>query len=444
MFKRKIYQELVDWHQSGMKKAVLIKGLRQVGKTYIIRIFCHDYYQNTIEINFKNEKSLKDIFNGDLNVDKLVMKISAAKPGSNFIPHKTVLFFDEIQDCAGARSAIKPFVDDGRYDVVASGSLLGLRNYNQRLSQDVPVGYEHIIKMHALDFEEFLWALGIKENVIDYLKQCYKNGTQIDSSIHQAMLGYFKEYMVVGGMPSIVTTFLANHDINATQRAQKDLIEEYRDDFGKHLDLNEDEKTNRSLLSKIEATFNSIPDQLAKENKKFQYSIIGKGAKSRDYDVAVQWLLDYGLVMKSYNLRTLQLPLEGNKIEDTFKLFMTDSGLLVSLLENGTATNILNGDLLIYKGAIFENAIADALNKKDRPLYYFRTKSGLEIDFVERINGKATLVEVKSASGRCKSSDEVLNHPEIYHVESGIKLGQSNIGRIKNKITIPYYLAFLL
>lgn len=444
MFKRKIFQNFIDWYHSDRKKAILVKGLRQVGKTYIIRYFCHQFYPNLVEINFKNDKAMKDVFNGDLIVDKLVMKISALKPDASFVSHKTIIFFDEIQECAGARSSIKPFIDDGRYDVIASGSLLGLRNYNPKLKQDVPVGYEHIIKMHGLDFEEFLWARGIKDNVINYIKQCFKDEKPVDPSVHQAMLGYFKEYMVVGGMPSVVETFLKNHDLNATLSSQKDLVEEYRDDFGKHLDGNENETISIPLLSKIEASFNSVPNQLSKENKKFQYSLIAKGSKGRDYEPAIQWLVDYGLVMKSYNLRKLELPLEGNKIEDSYKLFMTDSGLLVSLLEQGTAADILNGNLLIYKGAIFENAIAEALNKKDVPLYYYRKDSGLENDFVERINGKVTIIEVKSATGRSKSADEILLHPEIFHVDSCIKLGEYNIGRHGNKLTVPYYMSFLL
>ncbi|MCI1245627.1 MAG: ATP-binding protein [Bacilli bacterium] len=444
MFERKITSIFENWYHSNRKKALLIKGLRQVGKTYIVRDFCQKHYQNFIEINFKNDRTLKEAFDGDLSVDRLIMRISALKPNARFVPHKTIIFFDEIQECARARASIKPFVDDGRYDIIASGSLLGLRNYNKKLNQDVPVGYERIVPMHALDFEEFLWARGISKNIIAYLRKCFAEEKPVDVPIHKAMLSYFKEYLVVGGMPSIVDTFLENHDLNATINGQRDLIEEYKDDFGKHLDEKENEDIDRTLLARIEAVFSSLPSQLAKENQKFTYSGIATKAKGRDYDNAIQWLVDYGLAMKCFNLRKPELPLEGNKINESFKLFLSDSGLLVSLLEDGTAANILQGDLYVYKGAIFENAVADAIATKNEPLYYFRKDSGLEIDFVKQIDGKATLIEVKSVSGRTKAADEVLSHPDKYHVDSCIKLGEYNIGHGGTKLTIPYYMAFLL
>lgn len=446
MLRRKIMDLLIEWknNSSTKKKALLIKGLRQIGKTFIVKKFANMYYDNQIYINFKNNDDLKSVFDENLNVDRILMDLSSKMPNIKIIPYKTIIIFDEIQECANARASIKPFVEDGRYDIIATGSLLGVKGYNKKKGKGVPTGFEHIVYMNPLDFEEFLWAKGISENVIDYIKQCFISKTKISKPTHEAMLRYFKEYICVGGLPEAVNTFIATGDMNRVYEEQRDILEEYKDDFGKHLDSNENEMVNELLLARIEEVFDSIPSQLAKENKKFQYSKIKVKGRSSDYREAIQWLVDAGIVAQCFNLSNLELPLEGNKIDNVFKIYMRDSGLFIAMLEKGTAGDILSGNLSVYKGAIFENIIADAFSKMNRKLYYFHKDSGLEVDFVTRYNNKPTLIEVKAKTGNTKSTNTILENKDTYHVDNVIKLGEYNVGMTGNKLTIPYYLVFLL
>lgn len=444
MLKRKIMNDLLKWKEGSHDKVLVVKGLRQVGKTYIINQFCRENYKNVVYINFKEQKEIRSIFDGDLVVDSIIVSLSAALPGTRFVPHKTIIFFDEIQDCSRARTSLKTFVNDGRYDVIASGSLLGLRDYNKKLKQDVPVGYERFLTMMPLDFEEFLWAMGIDDSVIATVTNCFKEKKPVPQFIHNKMMEYYRQYLIVGGMPNVVNEFIKTHDINAVLDNQRDLLQGYKDDFGKHLNDEENEIVNSVLLSRIEAVFDSLPAQLSKENNKFQYSAIKKSARAREYSSAVQWLVDYGLVDRCFNLKTPQLPLEGNKDEDVFKLYMCDTGLFIAMLEEGTADDILKNRLYQYKGAIYENVIADSFLKNSRKLYYFHKDSGLEIDFVTRYQSKSTLIEVKAKNGDVKAAKTILKNQEIYHVDSLIKLGDYNVGYENNILTLPYYMAFLI
>ena len=444
MLERKITKVLLDWKNNTIvkKKALVIKGLRQIGKTFIVKQFAKENYENQIYINFKNNDDLKSVFEENLNVDRILMDLSAKMPNIKLIPYKTIIIFDEIQECANARASIKAFVEDGRYDIIATGSLLGIKGYNKKKGKGVPTGSEHIIYMYPLDFEEFLWAKGISKDVINYLKECFNNKEQISKAVHESMIRYFKEYICVGGLPEAVNIFLKTGDMNQVYNEQRDILEEYKDDFGKHLDANENEEVDEFLLARIEEVFDSIPSQLAKENKKFQYSKIKIKGRSSDYREAIQWLIDAGIVIPCYNLSTLESPLEGNKIDNVFKLYMRDSGLFVSMLEKGTAGEILSGNLGIYKGAIYENIIADAFAKMDRKLYYFHKDSGLEIDFITKYEGNITLIEVKSTTGKTKSASTILNDKN-YNINHCIKFGEYNIGFTNNILTLPYYLVFL-
>lgn len=453
MFKRKIEKELELWKESlsFKRKAFVLKGLRQVGKTKSITEFANKNYEHVVNINFKLEPSLKSAFNGDLDVDTLVTNISALKKDAIFVPHQTVLILDEIQECSGARASIKSFVEnDDRFDVIASGSLLGIKGYNKKYHGGSAVGYEHTVYMKPMDFEEFLWAKGINDNVIAYIKDCFNNKTPIRQPVHEAMNRYFREYLCVGGMPSVVNVFVNTNDMNQVRQEQLDILEGYKDDYGKHLDENENECTDTPLLTKINKVYNSIPSQLAKENKKFMYSHIGKKATSTIYDPAIQWLVDYGLINYCYNLKLLEKPLSGNKIAECFKLFVSDTGLFVAMLEKEVVGDILLGDLGLYKGAIYENIIADAFQKMNRDLYYYSKDSGLEIDFITRYNNEVSLVEVKSTNGNSKSSRTVLQNKTKYPmVKMLIKLSEQNIGYtiddLNNiKFSIPYYLTFCL
>ena len=444
MFKRKIMAEFEAWkNSSGRKKALVVKGLRQIGKTYSVREFAKANYENIVYVNFKENESAKKIFDADLNVNRIIIDLSALIPGIHFVEGKTVIIFDEIQECANARSSIKPFCEDGRFDIIATGSLLGIKGYNKKKSKGVPTGFERIVYMKPMDFEEFLWAKGIGEDVIQYLRDCYKNKTPVSDATHQAMLRYFKEYICVGGLPYIVDQFISTNDMNVVWQEQHDIIEEYKDDFGKHLDENENEEIDLALLARINRVFESIPAQLAKENKKFVFSALEKKARTENYLPAIQWLCDFGIITLCHNLNNITDPLEGNKIDNIFKVYMQDSGLFISMLDRDCASKILLGELGCYKGAIFENIIADSFSKQDRKLYYFHKDSGLEIDFVSKVNNDISLIEVKATTGNTKSAKTVLKNSQ-YDVNVCYKLSENNIGIAENIITIPYYMTFLL
>ena len=446
MFKRKIYNDMISWKESlkVKKKALVIRGARQIGKTTIAIKFAEEFYKNYVYINFKDNDNLKKIFDKDLIIDNIIRDLSANLPNVKFIPYETVLIFDEVQECSNARYSVKPFMLDGRFDIICTGSLLGIRGYNKKKSKGVPTGYEKMLYMKSMDFEEYLWAKGISNEIITYINDSFNNKEKVSDSINETMNSYFKEYLCVGGMPEVINVFLNTHDMNQVYDTQKDILEQYKDDFGKHLDENEKETTNYVELEKILEVFNSIPSQLAKENKKFQYSVIKKHARASEYRNAIQWLEDAGIITLCYNLSNLELPLEGNKIEDVFKIYVTDTGLFVSMLEKGTVADILGGNLKVYKGAIFENIIADAFNKMHKDLYYYHKQSGLEIDFVTRYNNELTLIEVKSNNGNAKSLKEVLNNKDKYDISSNFKLADTNIGTTNGINTIPLYMAFLI
>ena len=453
MFKRKIEEELKRWkqHQSIQRKAFVLKGLRQVGKTKSITEFAKSNYKHVVYINFKLEPNLKIAFSGNLDVDTLITNISSLKSDAIFVPFETVIVLDEIQECAGARASLKSFVEnDNRFDVIASGSLLGIKGYNKKYNGGSAVGYEHTVYLKPMDFEEFLWAKGVNDDVISYVKDCFEKHEQIREPIHSAFNRYFHEYLCVGGMPAVLNVYLATNDLNQARQEQRDILESYKDDFGKHLDEYEREKVDKTLLARIIKVFDSIPAQLAKENKKFMYSQIEKKASSNQYGPAIQWLIDYGLITLCYNLRLMESPLSGNKNNECFKIFVADTGLFVAMLDKDTVGDIMFGDLGQYKGAIYENIIADGFYKMNRDLFYFSKDSGLEVDFVTRYQKDITLVEVKATTGNTKSSKTILSNKTLYPMVKGlIKLGDYNVGEAFDnngdfKLTIPHYLVFCL
>ena len=445
MFKRKIMDEILKWEDSLKikKRALVIKGLRQVGKTTIVKQYCEKKYNNVIYINFMDNTSLKKIFDHDLVVNDIVRDLSAAIPTAKFVPNETVIIFDEIQECANARSAIKPFMIDGRYDIIATGSLIGLRGYNKKKSKGVPTGFEYTITMYPMDFEEYLYAKGINDDLLDYIKNCFIKKEKVSDSINSSFMNYFKEYLCVGGMPDVVDLFLKTNDLNQVYDLQRNILEQYKDDFGKHLDENEEETINKIELTRIMAVYNSIPNQLAKENKKFKYSEITKNARAREYYDSIIWLKEFGLINICNNLSTLELPLDAYKVDDEFKIYVADTGLFVAMLEKGTTNNILNGDLKIYKGAIFENIISDAFSKIGKNLYYYSETRGLEIDFISKYDNELTLIEVKAKNGNAKSLKEILGSDK-YNVNKSFKLIDGNISVQDKIITIPLYMAYLI
>ncbi len=446
MFERKIYNQIESWKQSlkNKRKALIIKGLRQIGKTTIVNEFCSNNYKSVVYINFMDNKTIKEVFNGDFIVDDMIKGISAIYPNTKFIPYETVIIFDELQECINARSSIKSFMLDGRFDIIATGSLIGLRGYNNKITRGIPTGFEHIINMKPMDFEEYLWAIGIDKVIIEDVKRAFANKEKVDEVINKTFMKYFKDYLCVGGMPDVVNTFISTHDMNQVYDVQNDILNEFQDDFGKHLDESENEYVNKTELVKIMETYKSIPNQLAKENKKFQYNKINKNAKGREYKSAITWLEEFGLINVCYNLSFPALPLEGNKIDDIFKIYVADTGLFVAMLEKGTAAHILFGDLNIYKGAIYEQIVADAFSKMNKKLYYYNKDNKLEIDFITTINLKLTAIEVKATNSKAKSLNEIVNNKIKYNVENNYKLIDGNIGFSNGINTIPLYMAFLL
>lgn len=436
MLKRKIEKTLLNWLNTENRNPLILKGCRQCGKTFSVLRFAQQHYKHVVYLNFFENPDYRTIFEGSLKVDDVVLMMSAFV-GANvrFIPHETVIVLDEIQECPRARAALKFFKLDGRFDVLATGSLLGISGYRSE-DYSVPVGYETIIDMFPLDFEEFLWANGIEDALIALLKQCLEEERPVPEALHQRMRDLLLQYVVVGGMPHIVDQFIKEKNVAFVREEQKLLIRSFEDDMVKY--------AQGADKSRIRECFESIPKQLARGNKKFQFSLIKKTARSNQYVGSLQWLEDTGLIRRCYNLTLPELPLEGNACHDKFKVYMADTGLFVGMLEDGTERDILQGDLFGYKGAIFENLVADFFIKMKRPLYYFRKDSGLEIDFIMCYKGEAVLLEVKTKSGNTKSTRTILKHPEKYHVHSAIKLGDYNVGRREQLLTLPLYMGFLL
>ena len=441
MFRRKIEQVLLDWKKNKDKMPIVIKGCRQCGKTFSVLDFARKNYGNVVYLDFFLNPQYKSIFDDSLEIDNILVNISTLLPNVRIVPGDTCFVFDEIQDCPRARTSLKFFKIDGRFDVICTGSLLGVSGYRSQDTDDdrfapVPVGYENIVDMYPMDFEEWLWANGIQEAVFRKLEDCLSSLVPVPEVIHRRMTQLLQQYVIVGGMPRAVTTFMETHNIQEVVSVQNAIIEGYKTDMLKY--------APQPDKPRIRECFESIPKQLSRENKKFAYAQVRANGRGRDYQGSLQWIEDAGIIRKCYNLEIPELPLDGNAISEQFKVYMADTGLFISMLERETAHDILNGNLFGYKGAIFENLIADIFGKMGRKLYYYRKDSGLEVDFVMRYDGECTLVEVKASSGNVKSTKTILAHPEKYHVSRAIKLGNYNIGTSDQITTLPLYMAFLL
>jgi predicted AAA+ superfamily ATPase len=428
MLKRKILADLLSWKSRDDKMALLIKGARQVGKTYIVDYFARHNYEQYLYLNFVENPAYKEIFSGDLAVDTLIKQITLRVPGAHLIPGKTIIVLDEIQECGAAQTALKFFSLDKRFDVVATGSLLGI---NYRETTSFPVGYVDHLELSSLDFEEFLWAQGILPESIADIKHYFETKTQVPQAMHTKMLELFKEYIVIGGMPRAVAQFIAHHDFAEVLRIQEGIIADYLSDIALY--------AKDSEKAKARACFLSIPKQLSKDYKKFQYSLVEKNGTSRKFAGSLMWLFDAGIINFCYNLATPKLPLEGNAQQEVFKVYMRDTGLLMSMLEEGSQADIIDGNLGIYKGAIYENIVADIFGKSGKKLYYYSYRSELEIDFFIRRNRTATAVEVKSSDNtKSKSLKSVMENHGVTH---GIKLSTKNVGSTDQIESYPLYMA---
>ena len=431
MLERKIEMQLIEWKNMPDKNCLLVKGARQVGKTYSIDKFCREHYENYTYINFDETPEYREIFAGNLDVTTIIKQISVSIPNARLIPDKTVIFLDEIQNCPRARTALKFLSIDGRFDIIASGSLLGIR-YKEVPS--FPVGYVNHLEMHSLDFEEFCWANGVTKQALSYLKEYYDNMETVHTSTHTKMMELFREYIAVGGMPAAVSKLVKTNSFAEVLNVQREILQDYLDDIAKYAEGSEKAKARECFLS--------IPKNLAKDYKKFQYSIVEKKGSKRKFQGSLMWLFDAGIINFCHNLSLPELPLEGNSKSDEFKVYMRDTGLLMAMLEDGSQKDILGGNLGIYKGAIFENIIADIFTKAGKKLYYFARPNRIEVDFIIRRNGQATAVEVKSADNtKSKSMENLIGH---YGVQQGIKLSGKNIGMKDSVLSLPIYMSIFL
>lgn len=433
--KRKIDDYLEKWFMDIEKKPLIIKGARQIGKTESIRRFASEHYDNIIEINFVESPQFKTIIEDGYNIDEIVKNITRINPDIEFVPDKTLVFFDEIQACPDIVTSLKFFAIDARFDVICSGSLLGI-NYKQ--IESVSVGYKTDHEMYSLDFEEFLWARGYDDSLKQDMLSHMIDVKAFNSVIQKTMTSLFVDYVILGGMPEVVSRYFETKSFSGTHELQKQLIAAYREDIRKYA-----EGVDQARISRV---FDAIPAQLAKDNKKFQISKIASGARFHDYGGCIDWLQDAGIVKKCYCLNFPELPLKGNYDDMKFKLYMADTGLLTAMLDDESQEDLrANKNLGVYKGALYESVVGEALYKQGYSLYYYKREDGtLEEDFFLRNTDNLIPVEVKARDGRSQSLRSLINNDKYSDIEWGIKLSLNNIG-FENKIyTFPYYCSFLL
>lgn len=438
MLNRKAYKTLLDWKNRPNKKALMIKGARQVGKTYLVREFGNNEYESFIEINFIKQKELKEIFVGDLDAEKIYKRMTMQLRDIKLLPHKTLIFLDEIQACGKARTALKFLVEDGKYDVITSGRLLGLTygedaDENVEEPESVPTGYEEFLTMYSLDFEEFLWAEGYAA-AIPILKEYFENKEPIPDDINKQYETLFREYMVVGGMPEVVFDYVQNHDFTKVAAIQERILENYRFDISKH--------AKGAEKVKVRKCYDAIPKQLAKELTKFQYSTVEKGQTSKKYGGSIQWLKDSNLVHCCYNVHEPYLPLMANAVEEQFKLYINDTGLLCAMYGFDTKLAILNNTIKgNAKGGIYENIIAECLIKRGYSLYYYRPDDSHELEFIIEKNAEVVPVEVKSGNTATVSLNSFI---EKFNPSIAYKLINGGNGKVGVKETLPHYMVMFL
>ncbi len=433
--RRKIDDYLINWKNDKDKKPLIIKGARQIGKTNAIENFAKNNYSNVIEINFALQKEYKVIFDDGFEVDTIIKNISLINSNLKFIPNETLIFFDEMQDCINCATSLKAFNKDRRYDVICSGSLMGI-NYKEIESNSVGNKTDYI--MRSLDFEEFLWAKGYREEQIEDLYTCMKNVEPLSTTAYNVMLENFKEYMVLGGMPEIVSTFIKNKNYSGILEMQRQILLDYEEDITKY--------AGGLDKTKILNTYYKIPAFLGKDNKKFQVSKIEHGARNREYVGVVDWLDKAGIINICYCLDGLELPLKGNYNPDNYKLYFADTGLLIGSLDEEVQHDLrANQNLNTYKGALYENIIGDMLVKEGYNLFFYKNEKGtLEMDYFVRDTDSLIPVEVKANDNSTPSLNKLINSDSYPEIKYGIKLCNKNIGFNGKFYTFPYFLTFLL
>ena len=446
ILKRKIEKQLEDWLSMEGHKPALICGVRQCGKTFSILEFAKEHFKNVIVINFMEEPQYKDIFVNSLNIDDIIFKLKVQNNNFVFEPKKTIIFFDEIQECPRARLSLKAFYNDGRFEVIASGSYLGINGYYAKDATPIPVGYEHILNMKTMDFEEFLWANGYDASTINFFEKSLKEHKAVDLSIHNTMMECFKKYMVIGGYPDVVTTYLSTKDVVKCREKIKSIMLNIESDFGRRLNKDGRPIFKPNEVAIIREAFNMIPTYLAKENKRYIVSKIPGITNLQAKKDAITYLEETGIIFRVHNVENLSTPLEFNKIQNSYKVFVSDISIIMAMIKNDNiiAEILLGQNSGQSYGYLFEAAVAEQLYKNDKGLFYFAKEGGLELDFVVQLSSVASIIEVKARTGNAKSAKTVLAHPDHYGKANLIKIGDYNVGYENGILTIPYYLTFLL
>ena len=433
--KRKVDHFLTLWKQKNDRMPLIVKGARQVGKTDAIEFFAKQYYKHVVEINFALQPQYKSIFDDGFEVDSIVKNISLINPKFDFIPGETLIFFDEIQDCINAATSLKSFNLDRRYDVICSGSLMGI-NYQEIESNSV--GNKEDYEMYSMDFEEFLWANGYSEEQIEDLYEHMKTLKPFSSLEYQVMLNHFQEFMIVGGMPKIVRTFIENNHFSGILKLQEQILLDYKEDITKYaVGLDQ---------ARILNVYNKIPVFLGNENKKFQISKVLHGARNREYLGVIDWLNNAGIINICYCLEKPKLPLKGNYNPDNYRIYFRDTGLLIGSLDEEVQDDLRsNKNFNTYKGAIYENIVADMLVKEGYSLYFYKNEKGtVEMDFFVRDKNSLIPVEVKANDNSTVSLNHLIDNDLYKDIHYGIKLCNKNIGYNGKIYTFPYFLTFLI
>ena len=433
--KRKIDNYLIEWKKNENRLPLIIKGARQIGKTNAIRNFGKNNYKTFIEINFVFQPQFKTIFEEGFEVDNIIKNITLKMPELEINEHDTLIFFDEMQECVSTATSLKAFKEDGRYDVICSGSLMGI-NYNEIESNSVGNKEDYI--MRSLDFEEFLWAKGYSSEQIDDLYKHMLELIPLSNMQYNIMMSNFKEYMIVGGMPAIVSEFVENKNFSGILKMQQQILLDYEEDITKY--------AGGLDKAKILNCYRKVPVFLGNENKKFQISKIAEGARNREYVGVVEWLANAGIVNISYAMEQASLPLKGNYNPDNYRLYFADTGLLIGSLDEEVQDDLRNNENMnTYKGALYENIVSDMLVKEGYDLYFYKNDSKIiEMDFMVRDKDSLIPVEVKANNNATISLNNLIDSNLYKDIKYGIKLCNKNIGFNGKFYTFPYFLTFLL
>ena len=433
--RRKIDEYLVEWKNSENKMPLIVRGARQVGKTDAIEYFARNNYKHIVEINFVLQKEYKTIFDNGFEVDTIINNISIINNNFEFIPGETLIFFDEIQDCINAATSLKSFNIDKRFDVICSGSMLGV-NYKDIESNSV--GNKQDYTMYSMDFEEFLWAKGYKNEQIEDLYMCMKECKPLTTTQYDVMMLNFRDYMVLGGMPAIVAKFIENKNFSGILSMQEQILKDYEEDIARYA-----EGLDKARVLNV---YRKVAAFLGNENKKFQISKITEGARNREYSGVADWLSDSGIINISYCMEDCALPLGGNYNPDNYRLYFSDTGLLIASLDDEAQDDLRkNKNFNTYKGAIYENIVSDMLVKAGYKLYFYKNEKGtIEMDFFIRDADSLIPVEVKANDNATASLNNLINSDQYKDIKYGIKLCNKNIGFNGKFYTFPYFMTFFL